>query len=148
MSDLALAFDAERMICDLVFTNGDLLLDESSLPALLVSLGSDSRAKPDDPLPDALLGAAPDDTLPPDRRGWVGDALAEDNQRIGCRLWLLSREKTTDQVRRRAITYAREGLAWAKGRSVSVEAGWIGNRLMLRASLGAARVEMRIGHAV
>lgn len=49
----------------------------------------------------------------PNRQGWWGDAFAsETNDRIGSRLWLLRREKLTDDVVTRAREYAEESLQW------------------------------------
>lgn len=77
--------------------------------AIIVSLLTDRRAAPDDRLPDDSITGP----IPPNRRGWCGDALAEVNgDRIGSRLWLLAREKQTEETRRRAIFYAQEALAW------------------------------------
>lgn len=83
---------------------GRIARDEGLRSAVLLSLFLDARARPEDPLPDARDG---------DRRGWVGDALSPDaGDRMGSRLWLLSREKQTEGVRVRAEIYAREALAW------------------------------------
>ena len=47
------------------------------------------------------------------RHGWWGDTFAsETNDRIGSRLWLLRREKLTDDVVARAREYAEESLQW------------------------------------
>ena len=71
---------------------GDLVLDGASFAddgdldaALINSLFTDRRAEPDDPLPAGVES----------RRGWWGDtlAIADGNDRIGSRLWLISREK-------------------------------------------------------
>ena len=49
----------------------------------------------------------------PNRQGWWGDTFAADtNDRIGSRLWLLQREKLTDEVVARAREYAEESLQW------------------------------------
>lgn len=49
----------------------------------------------------------------PNRQGWWGDTFAsETNDRIGSRLWLLQREKLTDEVVARAKEYAEESLQW------------------------------------
>lgn len=49
----------------------------------------------------------------PNRQGWWGDTFAsETNDRIGSRLWLLRREKLTDEVVARAKEYAEESLQW------------------------------------
>lgn len=70
--------------------------------AVVISLFTDRRAEADDELPGG-----------DDLRGWWGDALAEvEGDRIGSRLWLLSREKQLPQVLARAREYALEALQW------------------------------------
>ena len=83
----------------------DLTSDEGLETAVIISLFSDRRAKPDDPLPD------PNN---PDRRGWWGDLASPDveGDQIGSRLWLLERSKTLDSVLVQAKEYAQEALQW------------------------------------
>lgn len=70
--------------------------------AVVISLFTWRRAKPDDVLP------AGDD-----RQGWFGDTFAEvQGDRIGSRLWLLSREKIVPETLARAREYSREALQW------------------------------------
>mgnify|MGYP001807565036 CR=1 FL=1 len=81
-----------------------IAVDDSLRTAVLISLLTDRRADMADVLPDPRDG---------DRRGWVGDALAEtDDDRIGSRLWLLRRAKHTEETRRRAEDYCAEALQW------------------------------------
>ena len=83
---------------------GALAEDDGLRTAVLLSLFLDRRAGTQDPLPDAGT---------PDRRGWVGDALAAvPGDRIGSRLWLLRRAKASEATRLRAEAMAREALAW------------------------------------
>lgn len=116
---LALAFDPATLTADLALDeSGGLRQDDPIRINVLVSLFTDRRARPDDPL-----------DAGEDRRGWCGDALAEiAGDRIGSRLWLLRREKQTEETRRRAIGYAEEALAWmvedGLARRVSVDAAW------------------------
>lgn len=113
---------------------GERLLPETTLEtAVIVSLLTDRRAAADDALPDAPSTAG---IIPPDRRGWCGDAFDPDRP-IGSRLWLLQREKQTEETRRRAIFYAREALQWlvddSHAVSISVSAEWaVGGRLNMR----------------
>lgn len=101
--DAALAFDAAEFDADLTLTNADLTIETGLLTAIVLSLFSDARARPDDPLP--VPGEPP--------RGWWGDLLAEvANDRFGSRLWLLSREKVQPSTLARAIEYAREAVQW------------------------------------
>lgn len=95
---------------DLALGTSGLERETTLSSAVLISLLSDRRATADDTLPDAPLATA---ALPADRRGWCGDALSEfNNHLIGSRLWLLLREKQTEETRRRAIAYIREALQW------------------------------------
>ena len=84
--------------------------------AVIMSLFTDKRARPDDQLPDS------DNS---DRRGWWGDLTsAYPNDQIGSRLWLLERAKTTEDVPIKAKKYAEECLQWLieDGVAVRVEA--------------------------
>lgn len=74
---------------------------EPLVRAVVISLFSWRRANPDDDLPGDL------------RMGWWGDSFPSvPNDRIGSRLWLLSRSKLTDEVVLRAREYAAEALRW------------------------------------
>lgn len=116
---IALEWNDKFLAADLVNTGNGLARDDTLATAIIVSLFTDARARPDDVLPSGES----------DRRGWVGDALAEDGDRIGSRLWLLRRAKQTEETRRRAIDYAREALAWivkrGLARAIEVSAQWI-----------------------
>jgi len=82
---------------------GDGTLDDSQslATAVIVALGTDRLAAPDDELPD------PDAT---DRRGWWGDLDANliwNGWPIGTRLWLMRRAKITGPGARQGATVAR-----------------------------------------
>ena len=102
MTDILTSWDLQR---------GDWLIgapglaEESGLKsAIILSLFSDRRANPDDALPSPASS---------DRRGWWGDNFAAlQNDRIGSRLWLLSREKQLSKVLLRANEYCKEALQW------------------------------------
>jgi phage gp46-like protein len=79
-----------------------LATDRDLETAVLLSLFTDALADEDDVLPD----------LTDDRRGWWGDWESPETIELGSRLWLLSREKSTEETRRRAEEYAAEALAW------------------------------------
>ena len=79
--------------------------------AVLISLLTDRRAEADDAIPDGTT----------DRRGWWADALAEDGDRIGSRLWLLDRGKATRETATLAREYAEEALAWMVSDGVAAE---------------------------
>ena len=79
----------------------DLLAEDGLDTAILVSLFTDARVR--------------EDELPPGhtwRRGWWGDGVDDEPDITGSKLWLLRREKATQQVLVRARGYIREALAW------------------------------------
>ena len=109
---------------DWALKRGDLAPDDGLETAVILSLFTDRRAREDDPLPD---GSA-------DRRGWWGDAYPPAEARagqehIGSRLWLLEREKDTQDVVNRARDYAEEALQWLVddgiAEHIEVMAGWV-----------------------
>jgi phage gp46-like protein len=88
---------------DWQLAGGSLAADDGLESAVIISLFTDRRAHDDDSLPDDSG----------DRRGWWGDSYNPDSKdRIGSRLWLLSREKQLPAVLARAQDYAEEALAW------------------------------------
>lgn len=94
--DLSVVVDGKEFAPDLAGEN-------PLVRAVLISLFTWRRANDDDVLP------TPDSS----RMGWWGDGLATVKQdKIGSRLWLLSREKLIPQTFERAQEYAREALTW------------------------------------
>ncbi|EHJ0339225.1 hypothetical protein KAB67_004151 [Salmonella enterica] len=100
MADIAIVWRNGRG--SLALNGSDLLTDNSIETAVIISLFTDRRAQPSDPIPDGST----------DRRGWWADSFRK--RPIGSRLWLLGREKTLESVLERAKTYADEALAWMK----------------------------------
>lgn len=126
MTDFRSLYFEDLMAADLAQDGAALAADDGLETAVVLSLFTDRRAEADDELP---AGAT-------DRRGWWGDAIppvvdgaAVDGDRIGSRLWLLSREKQTAETLNRARGYAAEALAWlvADGiaERVDVAAEWV-----------------------
>lgn len=126
--DLALIYDGDRRSADLALgPDGDLLLDETPATAMLVSIGSDRRARPDDELP-AGIGDLNAPVSFVERRGWCGDAVDAEGRLIGSRLWLADRNKETELTRRLYEEWAREALAWVQaetGRAAEIAAEWV-----------------------
>lgn len=115
---IALQWDTENLAADVSVNAMGIAQDTTLSTATIISLFTDRRASLSDALP----------TPDADRRGWVGDALDDDGDQWGSRLWLLRRAKQTEETRRRADEYAREALAWMVGtvaKSVDVEATWL-----------------------
>lgn len=81
---------------------GNLLaINEGLEPAVTISLFTDRRAEP------------ADISDPTERRGWWGDTFPDvPEDRIGSRLWLLGRAKTTDETLQLAERFILECLQW------------------------------------
>jgi len=104
--DIRIIWDSNLMEGNFSFDTSiqDLESDAGLETAVIISLFTDRRAKPDDILPDSNN---------PDRRGWWGDLVPNiENDQIGSRLWLLSREKTLENALIKAKEYAKEALEW------------------------------------
>jgi phage gp46-like protein len=121
---------------DFEIENSDLAADNGLETAAIISLFSDRRARDDDLLLDV-------DNI--DKRGWWGDDVLPivEGDKIGSRLWLLLREKTTPETLTRAKEYIREALQWmiddeiAKSLDIEVErqASEGNDRLAFRVSI-------------
>lgn len=144
--DVALAYDPARKACDLVYDGRRLVLDRTPATPLLVSIGSDRRAEPDDTLPDGTT----EDSLQAGfntRRGYPGDALGG-GARVGSRLWLLTRSKQDEPTRQAAEGYAAQSTAWIGAREgvpVASAAAWVArNVLGLRVQAGADALALHL----
>jgi phage gp46-like protein len=115
--DIQIAFNGS--IFDFVLAGADLATDAGLQTAVVISLFTDRRADAGDELPDGTT----------DRRGWWPDTLGEQTDRIGSKLWLLSRAKQTQETALRAENYAREALQWLVSdgiaKTVTVAADWV-----------------------
>lgn len=94
-----LAIDANITVNGLEST--DLSTHESLTRAVIISLFTWRRANPDDITEGQKMGYWGDVAEPP-----------EVNDKIGSRLWLLSREKVLNSTFNRAREYAKEALQW------------------------------------
>lgn len=86
---------------DIALKNNDLEVDEGLETAIIISLFTDRRVSAEE------LSAGQTD-----RRGWWADAVNEDGDLIGSKLWLLQREKITAEMLIRAREYCEEALKW------------------------------------
>lgn len=103
MADIALTF-TDYGGGDLVLSGQDLLRDDGLESAVLLSLFTDLRARPEQLLPE-------DDKS--DLRGYWGDVVpAAAGDKTGSLLWLLRREKQTAETLARAKQYCEQALAW------------------------------------
>lgn len=82
---------------------GDIKTDDGLKAAVIYSLFTDRLANKDDVIPDGSNN----------RRGHWGDSyLNEDADSEGSKIWLLAREKQTQETLNRAVSYAKESLQW------------------------------------
>ncbi|WP_072379752.1 phage GP46 family protein [Novosphingobium sp. NDB2Meth1] len=139
MIDLALEWNNDTSIADLVLSSGALQTHSGLRSAILISLFSDARADDTAILPEE--GG--------DRGGWWGDdfggevssaaADRDDRNAIGSRLWLLRRSKVTQQVLRDARQHVLDALGWlirdGIASAVSVEVEVQGDRLAIAVTL-------------
>lgn len=126
--DLKLEFNPALRGCDFALDeSGDLSLDTTPATPMMISLGSDRRARIDDILPSGR-DSLNDVRSFSERRGWHGDALDYQGRRIGSRLWLLDRAKQTEQTRILCEEWAKEAFQWVldeTGQEAEITAAWI-----------------------
>lgn len=126
MADIALTF-TDFGGGDLVLRGQDLMRDDGLESAVLLSLFTDRRATPEQ------LRADDD---PSDLRGYWGDvAPSVEGDTTGSMLWLLKREKQTDETLSRARQYAADALAWLSddkiASAVTVATSYVAPGMML-----------------
>lgn len=131
--DVALIYDLDTRRADLeIGEDGDLVIDETPITAILLSVGLDRRANLDDPLPEGrsqFLTQSGIDT----RRGAAADALDPSGDRIGSRCWLLDRAKSTETTRLLYLHWLGESLEWVRadfGISAEIEVEWLAQQTL------------------
>lgn len=125
---IALDYDRPSRRCDLAFDGWDLALDTTALTPVLISLGCDRRAHPDDTIPDAVTNDYRPSRLNA-RRGWPGDGLDPDGRLIGSRWWLNLRRKQTEDTRRQHEDATAEALGWLP-LPVTISVRWVARGIL------------------
>jgi phage gp46-like protein len=126
------------IVVDGVAVDTGMMPTEPLVRAVVVSLFTWRRARPDDELPSGTA-----------RMGWWGDSFASvEGDRIGSRLWLLARAKLTVQTINRAREYAHEALAWLVEDGVASRVEVEVERLGVEGIAMACRITRSDGHAV
>lgn len=131
--DIAFVFDPSARRCDLQLgADGDLAIDETPATPMLVSYGSDRRARSDDELPSGISELNQPVSFV-ERRGWAGDALDIEYRQIGSRLWLLDRAKEWPATTLMCTEWMREAYAWAEaetGKAADIEVAWVAPQML------------------
>lgn len=105
---IGLLFDLVALAGDITIEVAGADLDDRLREAVLISLFTWRQAEASDPVDDD------------DRKGWWGDTFpAVPGDKIGSRLWLLSRRKIVPETLADAKLYTEEALAWM------VTDGWV-----------------------
>jgi len=100
--DLALNWISDEFHFDLSVVAQDIERDDGVRTAVVISLFSDARITAEEK-PDEKSAL----------RGWWGDMFPDvERDKIGSRLWLLSRSKQTTDTLNRAKEYCQEALKW------------------------------------
>lgn len=126
-------------VCDLVIVptgdgHGRIAIDRTPVSSLLIAIGTDRRAEPDDVLPELLTAPAGTQAGLFSRRGWVGDVLLPEGQRLGSRAWLFSRGKQDEETRSGVVEALSEAVSAIEdyhGIEVAVDAQWRGRGLLV-----------------
>lgn len=125
--DLALTYHPDKRRCDLTLGDeGDLVFDTTPVPAMLMSVGLDRRADPDDELPEGRSQFLTPASYS-ERRGAVIDALNPRRRHAGCKLWQLDRAKQTETTRQLCEYWLAQSLAWAReetGEDAQIDVFW------------------------
>lgn len=127
MSDISLTFDNFTQAGDLLFSGGDIALENPLKTALLISLFSDRQAPDQLTAQDRAVGvqqpgSAVNSALSP-RHGWWGDGL--DSDLIGSRLWQLKRivRSGSSSVLREIESVVHEALSWMQADGIADQVG-------------------------
>lgn len=116
MSDMKIVWDAFTSTATLPRTKGDFSKDDGLSTAIILSLLTWGRAGDEDLADD-------------DKKGWWGDSYADvEGDQIGSKIWLLFREKVTDETILRLKEYAAQSLNWLIEDKVATRVGVVAQR--------------------
>ena len=123
-TDIKIRWDDGLFEGDFLFTDNDFETDEGLGTAVMISWFTDQRAAIDDVIPNA-----DGDFI--DKRGWWGDLVDTKfaNDKIGSKLWLLNRSKTTQENITKGIEYGTTALDWMKEDGIIKDVEVTGERI-------------------
>lgn len=145
LMDLQLVYNPATHRCDHAFNGSDFLWDFGPVTPVLIALGCEGRARPDDTLPDAEGDFYSPSSINP-KRGFCGDALDPKGRLTGSRLWLLQRDKEVEATRRLAETSVAEaltGFAAANGFTIGILVRWLRrNFLGIKVTIAGVTIDL------
>jgi len=151
--DAALQYDPASKHCDYVIgDDGDLVLDFTPITPILMSIGLDRRADPDDELPVGRTKFLAPFSFS-ERRGSPCDALDPQGNVSGSKCWLLDRAKQTDSTKLLYEFWLNQSLAWAEpetGEPAEVDVQWLRPGMLgyrIRVEDTAVNISVPIGEA-
>lgn len=106
---------------------GRIAIDRTPVSSLLIAIGTDRRADPDDITPDMQTALSSQEPGLFSRRGWVGDILLPSGQRLGSRAWLYERGRQNEETRSGvadALAEAVAPIADYHGIKIDTDARW------------------------
>ena len=126
-TDIKIRFDTDLLEGDFLFSDNDLETDNGLGTAVMISWFTDERADDDDLIPNANNNQ---EFI--DKRGWWGDLVDPlvVNDKIGSKLWLLSRSKTVQENLTQAEEFGTKALEWMIEDGVVKEINVIAERLL------------------
>jgi phage gp46-like protein len=143
--DLQMAYNPATRRADLVFDGKNFVWDRTAQTPLIIAIGSERRAEPDDVIPDTVDANGGGIGRPNPRRGWTGDAMDPQGRFIGSRLWLIANEHQTADTRIRAKGYAQQAIDGFSDYGVTpvADASWIApGRLAVLAQIGGVQLKL------
>jgi len=103
VGDIRIGYDINKQYIDFITADRDVDRDDGLETSVLLTLLTDKQADDGDDLPD-------DSGY---RGGWFGDGLpVVPDYKMGTKLWLLQRAKSTSEIPARAKEYLDDGFAW------------------------------------
>lgn len=126
-------------VFDMEFLSQEIQLSSDLESAVAISLFTDRRVT-DEELP----------VFEQDKRGWWGDLVSNiPNDRIGSRIWTISRSKVTRETLRRYEDFSKESLEWMKEDGIVDEVQAISsynesNELVTEISLSRPNEELQV----
>lgn len=132
MADVSFIYDSEKGYSDIQIVDGDILLADTLQTSVEISLFTDRRATTAEA---QIVQRGIKERQ--SRRGYWANFFKDNAQGSG--LWLLQREKKTQETLSRAKTFCNDSLAWLVSdgiaQSVATETSFDGDALIISVSI-------------